>query len=113
MKLQREPNIVQPINGLELAGSFDCDWTEYPRANQMASPVRPARLPQVREAQVKLTEIIIHISDLLDEECSREDFPSLLHIVEGPFTHLLHWLASWPDLAQIGKEPTPQLLVLR
>ncbi|KAJ5273065.1 hypothetical protein N7478_008190 [Penicillium angulare] len=113
MKLQREPNILQPTHGVEYAGNFDCEWIAYPRANQVVSPTRAARLPQVREAQVRLNEIMIHICDLLDEDYLREDFLSLLGVAKGPFAHLLQWLSNWPDLTQIGKEPTPQLLVLR
>ncbi|KAJ5915938.1 transcriptional regulator family: Fungal Specific TF [Penicillium verhagenii] len=111
-KLQRE-NMAQPLYDLEVGGDNDCDWTPYPRSNQITSATQPARLPQIRRGLCKLTEILAHIHRILDDEGLREEFSTLLGRAEDPYNRLQQWLATWPDASQIEKEPIPQLLILR
>lgn len=105
--------MVQPVLTGELGDDNDFDWIPYPRANQSRYHLQPALLPQIRTGIAKLTEIMIDIHQLLDEESLRENFQVLLDQAEVPYNRLEEWLATWPDASQIEKQPLPQLLVLR
>ncbi|KAJ6002440.1 Transcription factor [Penicillium sp. IBT 35674x] len=112
-KLQRDHSLVQPANGLEVGGDNDCDWTPYPRSNQVTFATLPACLPQIRRGLSNLTQIQIHIHGIMNEEHMFGDFSVLLGKAEGPYSRLQEWLATWPDTSKFGKEPIPQLLILR
>lgn len=112
-KLQRGYSLIQPVNGLEVGGDNDCDWTPYPRSNQVTFATQPACLPQIRRGLSDLTQIQIHIHGIMNEEHLCGDFSVLLDKAEGPYNRLQAWLATWPDTSKIGNEPIPQLLILR
>lgn len=112
-KLQRGYSLIQPVNGLEVGGDNDCDWTPYPRSNQVTFATQPARLPQIRRGLSDLTQIQIHIHGIMNEEHLCGDFSVLLDKAEGPYNRLQAWLATWPDTSKMGNEPIPQLLILR
>ncbi|KAJ5559630.1 Transcription factor [Penicillium frequentans] len=112
-KLQRDHSLVQPVMGLEVGGDNDCDWSPYPRSNQVTFATLPACLPQIRRGLSNLTQIQIHIHGIMDEEHMFGDFSVLLGKAEGPYNRLQEWLATWPDTSKFGKEPIPQLLILR
>ncbi|KAJ5655211.1 hypothetical protein N7507_007161 [Penicillium longicatenatum] len=111
-RLQREHSLIQPVYGIEVGGHNDCDWTPYPRSNQVTFATQPALLPQMRKGLSNLTQIQIHIHGIMNEHM-RGDFCILLGKAEGPYKSLQQWLATWPDTSQLKKEPVPQLLVLR
>lgn len=112
MKLQKVAALLRPAFEINTGGDFDFDWTPYPRSNQITYTAKPAQLPEVRQGLAELTDIMLHVEKLFDEELS-SDFGILYAKAEAPHRRLQQWLAAWPNASQIGKEPVPQLLILR
>lgn len=113
IKLQKDPNLAPPVLRMQLCGDCDFDWTPYPRLGQVTYIAKPAHLPQVRECLVELTNIMVHAQELFYDESLTRSFEALLSKAEDLYNRLRRWLVDWPDRSQIGKEPIPQLLILR
>lgn len=113
MKLGEDADLASPKYSMQQAGDCDVDWTPYPRSNQITYITKPAHLPQVRVGLADLTNIVMHVQELFCDERSMGSFEALLAKAEDSYKRLQRWLADWPDGSQAGKEPTPQLLVLR
>lgn len=113
IKLQKDPNLAPPALGMQLCGDCDFDWTPYPRLGQVTYTAKPAHLPRVREGLAHLTNIMVHVQGLFYDESLARNFEALLSKAEDLYNGLRRWLADWLDRLQIGKEPTPQLLILR
>lgn len=113
IRLQKDPNLAPPVFRTQLCGDWDFDWTPYPRLGQVTYTAKPAHLPQVREGLAHLTNIMVHAQGLFYDESLARSFEALLSKAEDLYHRLRRWLADWPDRSQIGKEPIPQLLILR
>lgn len=113
MKLQRTANLAPPVSTTHVGGDHDVDWTPYPRSNQITYATKPAHLPRVRQGLAELTDIMVHIQELLYDEGLVMSFETLLARAEDPCHRLQRWLEGWPDASQIEKETVPQILILR
>lgn len=74
---------------------------------------QPAHLPSLRYGMADLADIMAHIQVLFYEYASKLSFGALVAQAESIFLRLQNWLADWPDAVRFGKEPIPQLLILR
>lgn len=113
MKLRKDANLAPPVCRVQQAGNNDVDWIPYPRSNQITYITKPAQLPQVREGLAVLTNIMMEVQGLFYDERLIGNFEALLRKAEDSYKCLQRWLADWPDGSQVGKEPIPQLLILR
>lgn len=113
MKLRKDADLASPICRVQQAGDCDVDWTPYPRSNQITYVTKPAHLPRVREGLAELTNIMLLVQRLFHDEKLIGDFGALSEEAGHSYERLQRWLADWPDGSQLGKEPIPQLLVLR
>ncbi|KAJ5176089.1 uncharacterized protein N7482_001966 [Penicillium canariense] len=113
MKLRKFTNLARPASRLTVGGNEDFEWTPYPRSNQITYATKPAHLPQVRQGLAELTDIMVHVQEVLHVEGLHDSFHELMTKAEGPYKRLQKWLRTWPDATQIGREPISQLLILR
>jgi hypothetical protein len=113
MKLHKMSVLPRPASGIGTGGEHDFDWTPYPRSNQITYATKRAQLPQVRQGLAELTEIMMQVEELLDDEELSSNFSAIFAKAEQPYTKLQQWLAAWPNASQIGNEPVPQLLIVR
>ncbi|CAI7648316.1 unnamed protein product [Penicillium pancosmium] len=113
MKLQKVATLSKPASRIDVAGDHDFDWMPYPRSNQIMYAAKRAHLPQIRQGLAEMTDIILHVEYLLDDEELSMSFTALCARVEDPYNRLQQWLADWRDASQTRKEPIPQLLILR
>lgn len=113
MKLRKDAKLASPVCKVQQAGDRDVDWTPYPRSNQITYITKSAHLPRVREGLADLANIMMHVQELFRDEGLARSFEALLAKAENSYKRLQKWLADWPDGSQVGKEPIPQLLILR
>lgn len=113
MKLHKVANLALPAFTLNVEGDNDCDWTPYPRLNQINYTTKPAHLPQVRQGLRELAVILVDFQELSHNVELCGNFQALLAKARGPYDRLQQWLADWPSASQVGAELAPQLLILR
>lgn len=85
----------------------------YPRSNQITFATKLAHLPKIGQGLAELTDIMVHVQELLYDDKLLISFRTLFSQVEIPYNRLQLWLEDWPDASQVGDEPVPQLHILR
>lgn len=113
LKLHNSPNLTRPVSELRVGGSDDFDWTPYPRFNQITYATQPAHLPQLRQGMADLAAIMMNVQDIFYDKELQLNFNALMTPADSVFVRLQEWLAEWPDVTRVGKEPIPQILILR
>ncbi|KAJ5240448.1 transcriptional regulator family: Fungal Specific TF [Penicillium citrinum] len=69
-------------------GSADFDRSPYPRSNQITFATKLPHLPKIRQGLAELTEIMVHVQELLYDDKPLISFGTLFAQVEIPYNRL-------------------------
>ncbi|KAJ5995606.1 Transcription factor [Penicillium waksmanii] len=69
-----------PVSEIEIGGDHDIEWSPYPRSNQVAYTTK--------KGLVDLTDVMLHVEKLLDDDEVNSDFEDVFVKAEALYKGL-------------------------